>query len=112
MAHGLIDPTVGVCSVMAGVMNHRPLKVQRQKACAEQHLQRPSGDKPTPDGQGGKRIPPKKQPNGGIPKSWRIDEFARNRAVSRSNRTMLLLLSSALVHPEGRQQVWNVPEPP
>ena len=112
MTHGLIHPPIGVGRVMAGVMNHRSFQVQRKKAGAEKDLQGPSRHKPTPDGYCSQGIATEEQPNGGVPKGRRVNEFAWYRAVSHSNRTRLLLLSSALMHPEDRQQVWNVPEPP
>ena len=111
MAHGLIDPSIGMGRVVAGVMNHRPFQVQRQKARAQQHRQGQSRHKPAPDGQSRQGITAKKEPNSGVPDGRWINEFARNRSVAHSNRTRLLLLSSALVHPEVRQQVCKDPEP-
>ena len=39
MAHGLVDPSIGMGCVVAGVMDHRPFQMQRQKARAQQHRQ-------------------------------------------------------------------------
>ena len=51
MAHGLIDPSIGMGRVVAGVMDHRPFQVECQKARTEQHWQGQSRHKPAPDGQ-------------------------------------------------------------
>ena len=104
MPHGLVDPTVGMGCVVAGVMDDGAFQMQREKAGAKQHGQGPATCKPTPDGQSGKGIPSKKQAHGWVESLRRIHKFPRHRAVPRTHRVELLLLLTALNRPEVRQR--------
>ena len=104
MPHGLVDPAVGVGSVVTGVVDDGAFKMQRKKSSAQQHRQGPATGKPSPDGQNGKGISPKEQAHRWIESLWRIHELPRHRAVPRLNRSELLLLLTALNRPEVRQR--------
>ena len=94
VAHGLVDPGNGVGRLVAGVMHNGSFKVQREEPCAEQHQQRPIGDKPAPDRQCSEGIAPQKQTNRGIPRRWRIDEALRHRAQTPLSRRRCELCES------------------
>ena len=104
MAHGLVDPAVGVRSVVTGVVNDGALEMQRQEPRAQQHRQGPSTHKPAPDGQGCKDISTNEQSHRWIQCGRGVNELPRYRAVPRPNRIEQLILLAALNRPEVRQR--------
>ena len=103
MPHRLVDPAVGVSSVVTGVMDDGALEVQRQESCAQEQGQGPATGEPPPHGERSQRIAPEKQGDGGVQRRGWINKFPRHRAIPRADRDRLRMLIRALNRPE----VWQ-----
>jgi hypothetical protein len=80
MAHESVPEAIGMGGVVAGVVDHRALEVQRQKTGEQQEGQGPLPHEPTPDGEPGQGEAPQEETHGWVPGRRRIEVLARHRA--------------------------------